>query len=198
MKNNKFVKAMMIVVAMVLVCVLSVMGTLAYLTSQTAQVTNTFTVGKVEITLDETDVDVYGVKDGETRVIANEYKLIPNHTYVKDPIVHVAAGSEESWLFVKVVDGIEAIQDDATVAAQMTDNGWTLVDDETEIWAYNTKVNAGDNITVFENFKIKADADVSNYNGNTITVMAYAVQADGFSTSAAAWAAAPCNFVPKA
>lgn len=180
--------AMMLVVAMV-----SVAGTIAFLTSSTGPVENTFTVGKVEITLDETDVDLYGKKDGNTRVTKNSYKLIPGHTYTKDPTVHVADGSEECWVFVKVVDEISAIEDTKTIAAQMTEKGWTLVDGEANIYANSTKAKAGDDVVVFEYFTIKGDADVASYDGKTVVITAYAVQADTFTTADAAWKAAKAN-----
>ena len=81
--------------AVLLVCI-SVGATVAYLTS-TDSVTNTFTVGKVAITLDEAQVTEYGVAvEGADRVKTNTYKLIPGHEYKKDPTVHFAAGSEAS------------------------------------------------------------------------------------------------------
>ena len=110
----------------VLLVTASVLGTMAYLTSQD-QVVNTFTVGNVAITLDETDVDVNGDKDSEDRVKANEYKLLPGHTYTKDPIVHVDADSEDCYLFVKVENGIAAIEADTKVADQMAEKGWVAV-----------------------------------------------------------------------
>ena len=48
-------KVLMIALCAVLLVSISVMGTMAYLTSQDT-VTNTFTVGKVAINLDEADV----------------------------------------------------------------------------------------------------------------------------------------------
>ena len=60
-------KAILLVLCVILLVVASVMGTLAYLTD-TEAVTNTFTVGKVGITLDETDVDETGIKDGDTQI----------------------------------------------------------------------------------------------------------------------------------
>ena len=81
----------------------SVAGTVAYLTSND-KVVNTFTVGKVIITLDETDTDhdnklddnVTVVVDGDeiVRDKANEYKLIPGQRYAKDPVIHVDPTSE--------------------------------------------------------------------------------------------------------
>ena len=95
-------KALTLVLCAVLLVCASVMGTLAYLKFTTQTVKNTFTIGKVEIKLDETDVDVYGKKDSDTRVLANEYKLLPGHTYTKDPMVTVLANSEDSYIRMMV------------------------------------------------------------------------------------------------
>ena len=73
-------------------------ATVAWLTD-TEEVTNTFTVGKVDIKVDEADVDLYGEPvAGAARVADNEYKLNPGYTYVKDPTMTVVAGSEESYV----------------------------------------------------------------------------------------------------
>ena len=188
-------KALLLVMCAVLLVVTTVMATLAFLTSQTEVVKNTFTVGKVEITLDEAKVTEYGVKDGDTRVLENTYKLMPGHTYVKDPTIHVKKGSEACYLFVKITDEIAAIQDVATVVAQLEANGWVSAGVE-NVYYYNKTVDARDatadiDVKVFQSFKVKGDADVAAYNGKTITVQAYAVQADGFTYASDAWANAP-------
>lgn len=90
-------KALLLTLCAVLLVAASVLGTMAYLTS-TDTVTNTFTVGKVEIKLDETDV----ANPTGARVTANSYKLMPGTTYTKDPTVTVKAGSEESYVRMKV------------------------------------------------------------------------------------------------
>lgn len=90
----------------------SIAGTMAYLTSKD-EVKNTFTVGQVEISLDEAKVDEKGQpvdKDGEVvknlaaaeRVTGNSYKLIPGHKYTKDPTLTVLKGSEESYVRLMV------------------------------------------------------------------------------------------------
>ena len=204
-------KALALALCAVLLVVSTVFVTMAYLTSKTDVVTNTFTVGKVTITLDEADVDLMGVKDGDTRVKANEYKLIPGHTYIKDPTIHVAGDSENCWLFVKVENGLKDIiagntsvsENDSidtvyTIEAQMTKNGWSLVDGKTNIYAYKATAKPGD-YKVFDNFKLKGDAVVSSYatadnEDSVINVTAYAIQADGFATAAAAWAEAPSDW----
>lgn len=90
-------KALLLTLCAVLLVAASVLGTMAYLTS-TDTVTNTFTVGKVEIKLDETDV----TNPTGSRVQANSYKLMPGTTYTKDPTVTVLKGSEDSYVRMKV------------------------------------------------------------------------------------------------
>lgn len=194
-------KALALALCAVLLVVTTVFVTMAYLTSEDS-VTNTFTVGKVTITLDEADVKSDGTyeSDVNARVDANTYKLIPGHTYIKDPTIHVADDSEECWLFVKVENGLEDIIDAKTIEDQMNDNGWSSVAGETNIYAYEKIATAktGD-YKVFDNFKLKDDADVSSYatadnEDSVINVTAYAIQADGFATAAAAWAEAPSDW----
>lgn len=95
-------KALLLTLCAVLLVAASVLGTMAYLTSS-AEVKNTFTVGKVEIKLDEAKVNADGIpEEGAARVTANSYKLMPGTTYTKDPTVTVKAGSEESYVRMKV------------------------------------------------------------------------------------------------
>lgn len=189
-------KKLTVVLAFVLVVAMSVAGTYAYLTSQ-ASVNNTFTVGKVGISMDEAKVDECGKKvDGADRVTENKYKLIPGHEYTKDPTIHVAADSEGCWLFVKVENGIENIEaKDNTIAGQMKEKGWTAVDGAENVYAYEGIVSANTNVPVFDTFKVSGTADIASYKGKTIVVTAYAVQADGFDTAAKAWNATFGNVV---
>lgn len=95
-------KALLLTLCAVLLVAASVMGTMAYLTS-TDTVENTFTVGNVKITLDEAKVNTDGTLAAPAeRVKANEYKLLPGHTYTKDPTVTVIKGSESSYVRMKV------------------------------------------------------------------------------------------------
>ena len=183
-------KALALALCAVLLVVTTVFVTMAFLTSKDT-VTNTFTVGKVTITLDEADVKSDGTYESnkDARVHTNEYKLIPGHTYIKDPTIHVADDSEECWLFVKVENGLaNAEAEGATsIASQMAAKGWTKVDG-TDVYAYATKQVAGADVVVFDTFKIAGTTDVSQYEDAEIVVTAYAIQADGFATAAAAWA----------
>ena len=128
-------KVLLLGLCAVLLVAASVLGTVAYLTSSDS-VTNTFTVGSVAITLDEQDVD--NSTEGADRDQANAYKLMPGHTYTKDPIVHVASTSEDCYLFVKVTNEIIDIEDENSVAVQMADKGWIAVDAVNGVYVYTT------------------------------------------------------------
>ncbi len=101
-------KSFLMLLCAVLVVSSAAFGTVAYLTDR-ASVKNTFTVGNVNIILDETKTDPSGVPvqpevpGGETPRTeeGNQYKLVPDGVYVKDPTLTVKAGSEES--FVRLV-----------------------------------------------------------------------------------------------
>lgn len=107
MKAKTKTKALLMSLCAVLLVAASVLGTMAYLTDS-KDVKNTFTVGNVAIKLDEAKVDENGTqvvdKDGNpvARVTENEYKLLPGHTYTKDPTVTVLAPSVKSYVRMKV------------------------------------------------------------------------------------------------
>lgn len=198
MKNLKLRKILLTICSAMLLVTLSVGATFAYLTS-TATVTNTFTVGKVAITLDETDVDVYGEKKSENRVKANTYKLMPGHTYIKDPTIHVDTTSEDAWLGVKVVfEGGKKVDDLGLPMLEIFDvnaSDWTIREKTYEgnnvayVLVYNKSVTKNENVVLFEKMVIPgtlSNANVEALNDIKMNITAYAVQKDGFTDAAAA------------
>lgn len=190
---KKKTKALMLVLCAVLLVTASVLGTMAYLTS-TEKVVNTFTVGKVAITLDEAQVKEDGTPVADAaRVKENAYHLLPGHTYTKDPTVHVQANSEDSFIFVKVENGIANYEDRPTIAAQIAANGWTPLEGVANVYYKDyTKSAEITDLPVFGNFTIADNANATdgwnNFSAETkVTVTAYAVQQDGFASAAAAW-----------
>lgn len=195
-------------------------GTIAYLTS-TASVTNTFTIGNVKITLDETKVDVYGeavTGEGAGRFPAgNEYKLMPGHTYTKDPIIHVDASSENCYVFVKIENGISTFESAKipgeekaynTIHDQILANDWKALDGNTGVYYMEyTKDQADKDLEVFAEFRIADDAntktgwDKINSKDTTVVVTGYAIQSadladadsNGTVDAADAWALASAS-----
>ena len=118
-------RTLALILALVLVFGAAVGGTIAYLTDTTDPVTNTFTVGKVDITLTETfNTDT----NNDQKNDAWQAQLIPGTTYAKDPVVTVTADSEDCWLFVKFEEKNDAATYLNYTSNLNTDNGWTQGD----------------------------------------------------------------------
>ena len=207
-------KKILVACLCVALAVLTIAGTtLAYLTSKDT-VTNTFTVGKVEIKLDEAKANADGtLVPNADRVKANSYKLIPGHTYNKDPMVTVLKGSESSYIKMTVTFSKAAELDDIFKpnGADLTSifNGY---DSTNWIYKGNTEDTTANTRTyefwykeavaaptadvaldaLFDQIKAPdslTNSDLNNLKDLKITVNAYAIQADGFATAEAAWAA---------
>lgn len=138
MKKKLFLAAIITVAAITLV-IATVLTTMAYLTASTA-VSNTFSVGNIGIEMYESAVDVHGNiidKSAPKNATGNTYHLVPDETYTKDPTVYVTPGGEPSYIFIKLRNQIEEIEeahaateDDtppATMSQQMKSNGWHLI-----------------------------------------------------------------------
>lgn len=146
MKARK--KIILICLLMAAAITVSIVGTLAFLTS-TDEVVNTFTIGKVKISLDEADVDDYGrMVAGASRVKENNYCLIPGRTYVKDPTVTVKAGSEEAYVRMLVtinkLDVLKEVFGDDFLPQNYVDGTW-----DSQSWVYESTTVSG-NTVVYE------------------------------------------------
>lgn len=193
-------KALVLALCAVMLVTATVFATMAFLTSRD-EVVNTFTIGKVAITLDEADVDEYGFAEtndsGEyARVKENDYTLIPGHAYIKDPTVHVQPGSEASWIFVKI-DNLDLFEDalnEKTIKQQITDNDWTELEGVDGVYYKSVEKNdssSAKDYKVFASFTIMGDIIDEAYaalDGKKLTITAYAIQRNGFVTAEAAWA----------
>lgn len=111
-------KKITLVVALALVLVVGVFGSLAWLTS-TASVTNTFTIGNIEINL------------AEPKAPANkEYKVVPGGSAAKDPTITVVKNSESCYVYACVTNTVKVtVNDNATVVAtpNVDTANWVLV-----------------------------------------------------------------------
>ena len=206
-------KALLLTLCAVLLVAASVLGPMAYLTSSDT-VTNTFTVGSVAIKLDEAQANTDGtlVPNAE-RVKANSYKLLPGHTYNKDPMVTVLSGSEPSYVKMTVTFS-KANELDAIFAPGGADltkifNGYdpanwiykgntTDATANTRTYAFWYKEAVGAPTAdvaldaLFDSITVPGSVtkeQLATIEGMTITVNAYAIQADGFADAGAAWAA---------
>ena len=175
-------KGLAMVLALVLLAVCAVSGTLAWLTAKSDTVVNTFTTSDIKVELTETN---------ET------YKMVPGYDIHKDPKAKVLAGSEECYLFVKLD---KSTNFDTFLTYEMAE-GWTLVPSETNV--YFRKVLTADIGTAYsvlanDQVTVKGEVTKAMMDGLTtetlpkLTVTAYASQlhknATTEFTAAEAWA----------
>ena len=165
-------KALLLTLCAVLLVAATAFGTLAYLTDSEA-VKNTFTVGSVGLSLDEADVKPDGTLDTNDRVQANEYHLLPGHTYIKDPTVTVDAKSEDAYVrMIVTVENIDKLKaalpyseiilgDDGTSHQVMNPQYY---DETGEIFLLQMLCGGWDSNTwVFEGYTEKADGTEGYY-----------------------------------
>lgn len=142
--KKKLITAIVLAVSAVVLVVSTVFATVAFLAASSA-VSNTFTVGDVEIDMRETPVDNEGQKEpgaGKT-ADGNSYRLVPGKTYDKDPTVFILPNCEPCYLFVRTNNGIASLEydnDPRQMKKQMFENGWVLLGQLT---------TTGDNIFVY-------------------------------------------------
>ncbi len=187
-------KALVLTSAVTLALSGAVGGTIAWLISKDT-VTNTFTYGDIDITLDETDV----VTDDEGNK-TNEYEMVPGNAITKDPTVTVEAGSEDCWLFVQLE---ESANFDDFMTYEIAD-GWTALEGYENVF-YMTVDSPAEDITytVIKDNTVNVRDDVTKEMLNaldsgetadypTLTVTAYGVQRDenieALDTAEEAWA----------
>ena len=159
-------------------------GTVAWLVAKTEPVVNTFTYGNINIALTE---DAGGTE--------KQFKIIPGTNIVKDPKVTVTAGSEDCWLFVKVVEEhwpTATLEDGTRKVSYAIADGWTMVEGQTNV--YYREVKATDtarefpvlkgNIVTVSDQLTKGDIQATP---PTLTFTAYAVQKENIADAKTAW-----------
>lgn len=170
-------KTLALVLALTLLVAGIVGGTLAWLTDQTDEVKNTFTVGDINIGLTETTAD---------------YKMVPGNTIAKDPTVTVKANSEACWLFVKITESTD-LKDFITYAIA---EGWTALPGVDGVYYREVPASAADqtfSVLAGDAVTVKSDVtrtmlETAKTDAPTLTFKAYAIQKDHFATADAAWA----------
>lgn len=198
-KKNSGMKVAATLLAIVLLISCAVGGTIAWLMDSTKEVTNTFTVGDINIDLTEA-----GTSAKNTPFTKDDFKIVPGATEEKDPEVTVKAGSEACYVFVKVTEsnnetGTENLK---YVTWEIAD-GWTELPGKTGVYyrSYNAtgdetySVLDGDQVT-YSGELTKTQLETAATTKPSLAFTAYAVQmANGTQTFSPeeAWAIAQNN-----
>lgn len=180
-------KALLLALCAVLLVAVSVLGTMAYLTSKTQVITNTFTVGDINIELTETKPE------------SKQAKIIPGVDIEKDPKVTVKKDSEACWLFVEVKEEGTFVANKVTYSIA---DGWTAlpgvdgvyyrevaaVTADTDFYVLKGNETYKYGVVIVSDELTKDEVDtITDGNQPKLTFTAYAVQKEGIDTAAAAW-----------
>lgn len=174
------------IIALTLTLCCLVGGTLAWLSVETQQLTNTFTYGDINITLTETT--------------GNTYQMIPGNEIGKDPTVTVKANSEACWLFIKVEkDNNPDAYLDYSIA-----EGWNELSSVTGVYYREVDKVAADtsfavltgNKVVVKNSVTKTQLNDIKTNYPTLKFTAYAVQKANITSATDAWSVVTTGKLP--
>ena len=188
MKRRKFLLA-----AVALLLVFGIGSTIAFLTDTDTK-TNTFTIGGVDIELNETAFDSgYGT---------TPTALVPGETVTKDPKITNTSTTNPAYVFMKVVSpcttGSPAVELFDYTNTPGVNTGWELMTNGTctsgsitRIYSYSTSgtmqpLNAGSSTpTLFVGDTLTLNTAVTgNLPGTTdIVITGYGVQVEGLSSS---------------
>lgn len=163
-------KGLALILALTLLTVGIVAGTLAWLTAKSDTVTNTFTTSDIKVELKETT--------------GTEYKMIPGYTISKNPKATVLDGSEECYLFVK----LDKSASFDTYLEYVIADGWTKLDGVTDTVYYRvvdgTTNQIGTAYSVLKDDQVTVKGSVTKEQMNAftdatlpkLTITAYASQ----------------------
>ena len=193
-------KIFIIVVSILSICSFLIGTSVAWLSSKTDEVINTFTYGDINIKIEETDT-----QDNDNNEFTNTYKMLPGNKITKDPKITVLANSEDSYLFVEIKES-ENFKD--FMKYELVE-GWTLVEGTKNVYVKEVTKSDKDQeffvlkdntVTVLESVT-KAMLNNLDKDGQTnyptLSFTAYAVQRDSkieaIDTAVEAWSIVSSN-----
>lgn len=167
-----------LITAAVLLVAVTIGVTVAILVASSNTVVNTFTIGGVSISIEEST--------GE------RYTMTPGVRVPKDPKVRVLANSEDCWLFVKVEkeNGFDAFCEYEIAS------GWSPLEGQEGVFCRMVnQASADQSFSVLDRDSVYVKDTVTEEQLNAVIqypklkFTAYAAQKDGVSSASDAWAA---------
>lgn len=176
-------------VSTVLIGVMTMAGTFAYLQESSEEVVNTFQPNSVHVKLTETNAEEEEVTE------RNDFQIIPGTSEKKDPKVTVTA-TVDSYVFVTVEDEAAVTKDGKPLVEYEIAEGWEKLDGYDNV--YYREVEAEKNkdgsqiFPVLKDDKVYYPVDLTNEDmpeagTATLSFQAFAIQKDGFVNALAAY-----------
>lgn len=183
MKHNMSGRALVALVAVVLLVGCAIGGTVAWLVSKPAAIVNTFTIGDINATLTETN---------------RTYHIVPGVNIDKDPMATVVKNSEDCYLFVKIDEKnwpTFTETDSTTRKVNYTvADVWTPLNGQNGVYYREvTKSNADQAFHILKDDQVTVSDTLTKEELSTVkpqpqlTFTVYAVQMAGVKDAATAW-----------
>lgn len=194
-------KALTLILAVVMIVGVSVGATLAWLTAESQNVTNTFVAGEIgSLALNETDTD-------------KQYVIVPGVAITKDPTVTYTPASDaeknvDAYIFAKVEGGQWTLENGqyviknasgAVVMSWTVDSAWTALTGANNVYymtvsdaTVTENIISGDTITVSSAITEDDIANVAS-SATNLKFTVYGIQKDGQADVNAAWTALGVN-----
>lgn len=165
-----------LIAAVIAILVIGAGTTYAYIVSSSRPVQNTFTVGSIDISLEETTGD--------------KYKIVPGTVIHKNPTVTVSASSETCWLFVELQKGGGF---DSYMSYEIAD-GWLELSGVSNVYYREVlKTDTDMSFSVLKNNEVAVYNTLTEEDINaiiarpTLKFTAYAIQQETIDSPALAW-----------
>lgn len=193
-------KITIIIISILSICSFIIGTSVAWLSSKTDTVINTFTYGDINIKIEESDTG-----DNDNNEFTNEYIMLPGNTITKDPKITVLKNSEDSYLFIE----IKKSQNFDNFMTYELVSDWTLLANTNNVYYKEvSKKDADQEFYIIKDNKVTVKETVTktmlnelDKNGQTnyptLSFTAYAVQRDSgidaIDTAEEAWSIASSN-----
>jgi len=165
-RRSKARRALLALSLVLVTMMVTVGGTIAWLTAQSNEVENIFQTSDIGVALTETQAT---------------YEMVPGHTITKDPKAQITSGSEYAWLFVKITES----ENFADYMDYTVDSAWTPLPDVEGVYYIEVDTDAeigvdypilsGNQVTVL-NTVTKEDMETAKNDQPTLTFQTYACQ----------------------
>lgn len=188
-------KSVLLIIAVILLTCGMIGGTMAWMYVKTEPVSNTFTYGDIDLSLEETDTQI----DGDNNRNTNTYVFTEtegdedgDNAIAKDPTVVIGGGSENCWIFVKIEESAN-FSDFFTYEVA---DGWTTLPESGVYFREAAASSEAQSFYVLECNAVYAKGALSQSaldaldedSYPTLDFRAYAIQKDSsIADAAAAW-----------
>ena len=159
------------IVAIALLLIVGTITTFAWLTDGTDEIKNTFTFANIKIKLEE--------------VYTKDSVLYPGAKINKVPTVTVLENSANSYVYVKIVNGLVTTNGDKGATIDIHAD-WVSIGDN--VYRYKVEVTQSTTVTALPSLftTVSVPTDLSNdeiqdISGKTITIKAFAIQSDAIT-----------------